>query len=181
MAHPRHFFGATAFPRCNYQLTPNTQYSLSPWARKFFVISYIINQKIFTPTLKEPVLSSSDSHTSSSSNLTKTFISSHLDNVERSATQNNKDASNTYDINSCVTPRKQNISFQATSTPICLTLLNNTLPIAPIELHTSTKLPPVGNENLCFQIKGKSPHAAQCVKSRILNKAIDSILSIDTF
>ena len=26
MAHPRHFFGATAFPRCNYQLTPNTQY-----------------------------------------------------------------------------------------------------------------------------------------------------------
>ena len=26
MAHPRHCFGATAFPRCNYQLTPNTQY-----------------------------------------------------------------------------------------------------------------------------------------------------------
>ena len=26
MAHLRHFFGATAFPRCNYQLTPNTQY-----------------------------------------------------------------------------------------------------------------------------------------------------------
>ena len=26
MAHTRHFFGAIAFPRCNYQLTPNTQY-----------------------------------------------------------------------------------------------------------------------------------------------------------
>ena len=26
MAHPHHFFGATPFPRCNYQLTPNTQY-----------------------------------------------------------------------------------------------------------------------------------------------------------
>ena len=34
---------------------------------------------------------------------------------------------------------------------------------------------------MCFQINSKSPHAAQCVKSRILNKAIDSILSIDTF
>ena len=27
----------------------------------------------------------------------------------------------------------------------------------------------------------KSPHAAQCVKSRVLNKVIDSILSINTF
>ena len=34
---------------------------------------------------------------------------------------------------------------------------------------------------MCFQINSKSPHAAQCVKSRIMNKAIDSILSIDTF
>ena len=34
---------------------------------------------------------------------------------------------------------------------------------------------------MCFQINSKSPHAAQRVKSRILNKAIDSILSIDTF
>ena len=34
---------------------------------------------------------------------------------------------------------------------------------------------------MCFQVKIKSFHADQCVKSRILNKAIDSILSIDTF
>ena len=34
---------------------------------------------------------------------------------------------------------------------------------------------------MCFQINGRSSHAAQCVKSRITNKAIDSILSIDTF
>ena len=34
---------------------------------------------------------------------------------------------------------------------------------------------------MCFQINSKYPHAAQCVKSRIPNNAIDYILSIDTF
>ena len=34
---------------------------------------------------------------------------------------------------------------------------------------------------MCFQINKKYSHAAQCVKSRILNKAIDSILYIETF
>ena len=34
---------------------------------------------------------------------------------------------------------------------------------------------------MCFHINSKSPHAAQCVKSRILNKAMDSILSIEKF
>ena len=55
------------------------------------------------------------------------------------------------------------------------------LPIAPVELHKSKQLPPSGKEYLCFQINSKSPHAAQCVKSQILNKAIDYILYIDTF
>ena len=32
-----------------------------------------------------------------------------------------------------------------------------------------------------FQVDNKSPHAAQCVKSRVLKKFIDSILSINTF
>ena len=76
--------------------------------------------------------------------------------------------------------KKQNDCVQATYTPLHLTLLNTTLPIAPVELHTTTKLPPFGKEYLCYQINSKSPHAAQCFKSRILKKAIDSILSIDT-
>ena len=59
--------------------------------------------------------------------------------------------------------------------------LNTTLHIAPVELHKTKQLPPSGKEYLCFQINSKSPHAEQCVKSRILNKAIDSILSIGTF
>ena len=76
---------------------------------------------------------------------------------------------------------KKNYSVQATSTPSRLTPLNTTLPIENVELHTTTKLPPAGKEYLCLQINSKSTHAAQCVKSRILNKSIDSILSIDTF
>ena len=62
-----------------------------------------------------------------------------------------------------------------------MTPLKNTLPIAPVELHTTKKLPPTDKEYLCFQINSKSHHAAQFVKSRILNKAIDYILYIDTF
>ena len=76
---------------------------------------------------------------------------------------------------------KINFSVHATSTPPRLTPLNTTLPIAPVELHTTTKLRPVGKEYLCFQIDSKAHHTDQCVKSRILNKSIDSILSIDTF
>ena len=93
----------------------------------------------------------------------------------------NLEISNTDDIHSCVTPRKQNISVQTTSTPLRLKQLITTLPLALVELPKTTQLPPVGKEYLCFQVDNKSPHAAQCVKSRILNKAIDSILSIDTF
>ena len=61
-----------------------------------------------------------------------------------------------------------------------MTPLNAALPIAPVELHTK-KLSPDGKEYLCFQINRRDSHATQCVKSRIINKAIDSILSIETF
>ena len=62
-----------------------------------------------------------------------------------------------------------------------MTLLNTTITISSVELHTTTKLPSVGKEYLCFQINRRSSHVAQCVKLRILNKDIDYILSIDTF
>ena len=32
-----------------------------------------------------------------------------------------------------------------------------------------------------FPVDNKSPHAAQCVKSRVLKKVVDSIISINTF
>ena len=59
--------------------------------------------------------------------------------------------------------------------------LSATLPISPVELHTTEQLTPVGKDYLCFQINGRYSHADWCVKSRIMNKAVYSILSIDTF
>ena len=55
------------------------------------------------------------------------------------------------------------------------------LPLLPVELPKTTHLPPLGKEYLCFQVDNRYPHVSQCVKSRVLNKAIDSILSINTF
>ena len=144
--------------------------------------SFKYNQsKISTPKIKNPMLYSFADHTSYTSNLTRTIISYQLENENSTAIQNRTDISNTYDIHSCVTPQKQNISVHATSTTPWLTPLITTLPIATVELRKTTELPPVGKEYLCLQVNSKSPHAAQCVKSGILNKAIDSILSIDTF
>ena len=103
-------------------------------------------------------------HTLYTTNLTRTIISSQLENEDSNAIQNTLDISNTDDFYSCVTPQKQNISVQDTSTSPRLTPLSTTLPIALVELPKTTELPPVGKEYLCFQVNRKSPHAAQCVK-----------------
>ena len=95
--------------------------------------SFEYNQsKISTATLKKPVLSSLDAHTSFASNLTRTLISSHLDNKNSTAIQNKKNTSNTDDTHLCVTQRKQNYIVQSTSIPPRSTLLNTTLTIAHV-------------------------------------------------
>ena len=98
--------------------------------------------KLSTPKLKKPILSPSDAHTSYASNLKWTSISYQLDNKNITTNQSNNNTLNTDDINSCVTPQKQNYSVKATSTTTRLTLLNATLHIAPIELHKTKQLPP---------------------------------------
>ena len=144
--------------------------------------SYKYNRsKISTPTLKKPVLSSSANYASYTTSLSQTIISYQLENKDSTSIQNTSGISNRDDIHSFVTPRKQNISVQATYTPPNLTPLITTLPLAPVEWPKTTELPPVGKEYLCFQVNRKSPHAAQCVKSMVFNKAIYSILSINTF
>ena len=126
---------------------------------------YKNNQSKLSPsTLKKLVLSSSDAHASSASNLTGTSISSQIDNKYITTNQSKNNTSNIDDIHSCVTPRK-NCSFQARSKTTRLTPLNATLPIEPVELHTTKKLPPADKEYFCLHINGKSSHAAQCVKS----------------
>ena len=76
--------------------------------------------------------------------MSQTIISSQLDNKESTAIQNTSDISNTDDIYSCVTPRKQNYSVKATSTLHRLKPLITNLPIVPVELPKTTELTPVG-------------------------------------
>ena len=68
--------------------------------------SYKYNRlKIFTPTLKKPVLSSSANYTLYTTSLSQTIISSQLENKGINAIQNTSEISNTDAINSCVTPQ----------------------------------------------------------------------------
>ena len=108
-------------------------------------------------------------------------MSYQLQHKDSTSIQKRVNTSNTDNIHSFVTPRKQNISVQATYTSPHLTPLITTLPLLPVELPKTTHLPSLGKEYLSFQVDNKYPHAAQCVKSRVLNKVIDSILSINTF
>ena len=100
--------------------------------------------KISNPTLKKPVLSSSVNHSSYTTNWTPTIMSHQLQHKDSTSIQNAVNISNTDDIHSWVTPRKQNISVQATSTPPSLTQLITNLPIAPFELTKATELHLVG-------------------------------------
>ena len=60
--------------------------------------------KIPTPALKKPVLLSTANHTSYTTNLSQTFISSQLENEDSIGIQNSSKNLNTYDIHSFVTP-----------------------------------------------------------------------------
>ena len=60
--------------------------------------------KISTPTLKKPVLSSSANYTLYTTNLSRTIISSQLENDDSTTIQNTSEILNTDDIQSCVTP-----------------------------------------------------------------------------
>ena len=137
--------------------------------------------KLSTPTLNKPVLSPSDSNTSSASNSTRTSIWYRLDNKHISTNHNKNNISNKDYIQSYVTPRKQNYSFQDKYTPTNLTQLNATLPITSVKLHTTAKLSPAGKEYLCLYINSKYSQADKCVKSMIMTNVVDYILYIYTF
>ena len=74
--------------------------------------------KIFTPTLKKPVLSSSATHTLSPINSRRTSISSQLDNKKITTNKNKNNTSNTDDIHSYVTPQKQITVFMPHLQPL---------------------------------------------------------------
>ena len=102
--------------------------------------------KISSLTLKKPVLSSSANHTSYTTNLSRTIMSHQHQHKDSTSIQKTVYISNTDDIHSCVTLRKQNISVHTTYILPCLTPLITTLPLLPVELPKKTHLPPLGKE-----------------------------------
>ena len=95
-------------------------------------------------TLKKPILSSSTNHTSCIT-ISNPTIASHPRQHKGSASNQDKvNISNTDYIHSCVTPKRYNISVQATSTPPRLTPLITTLPLLPVKIPKTTQLPPLG-------------------------------------
>ena len=50
-----------------------------------------------------------------------------------------------------------------------------------LNLHTTTKLPPLGKYYFYFQNDGKNAQATKCIKSRIMIKVVYYVLLIDTF
>ena len=88
---------------------------------------------------------------------------------------------NNDNIQSCETQKKQNYSIPTTSTPNHHSQCIATTSMSMFNLHKSAILPPVGKDYMCFKNYDKTAQADRCIKSRIITKVIDSILSIDTF
>ena len=88
---------------------------------------------------------------------------------------------NNNDIQSCDTKIKKTNSIPSNSTLNHHAQCIVTTYASMLNLHTNTRLPPVGKEYMCFQNDDKTADAARCIKSMILTKVIDSVFLIDTF
>ena len=97
--------------------------------------------KSSSTTLKKPVLSSTANHTSCITVSNQPVTSQPCQHKGSASNQDKVNISYTDDIHSCVTPKRNNISVQATSIPPHLTPLITTLPILPIEVPKTTHLP----------------------------------------
>ena len=108
-------------------------------------------------------------------------------NIEKSVlySQNNiqNDAiiKNNDNIQSCETPKKKKYNILTISTPNHHLQRIASTSSSTLNSNTSMILPLVGKEYMYFMKEVKCDQAAKCIKSRIFTKAIDYVLSIDTF
>ena len=77
--------------------------------------------------------------------------------------------------------KKKSYSIPTTSTPNHHAQIIAATSASLLNLHTATKLNPVGKQYMCFQNDGKTAQAAKCIKSRIMTKVIDCVILIDKF
>ena len=76
--------------------------------------------------------------------------------------------------------QEKNYSILTTSAPKHHAQHISAMPVSSFNLHTTAKSKPVGKEYMYFQIDGKSAQTAKCVKSMIMTRVIDCVLSIYT-
>ena len=76
--------------------------------------------------------------------------------------------------------KNKNYSIPTISTPNHHTQRIDTTSSSILNFNTPTILSPVGKECMCFQKDVKTAQAIRCIKSRIINKVIYSVLLIDT-
>ena len=95
--------------------------------------------------------------------------------------QDDASITNNDKIHYCETPRKKNYIIPTISTTNHHSqYVPNTSP-SILNLNTPTILLPVGKEYMCFQKDGKNSQSTRCIKSRIMTKVVDFLLSIDPF
>ena len=75
---------------------------------------------------------------------------------------------------SCVKHREKYYSIPTTSTKNQHAQRISSTSVSLLNLHTTTKLPPVGKYYMCFHNNGKTAQAAKCNKSSIMTRLIDS-------
>ena len=80
-----------------------------------------------------------------------------------------------------VIQKENNYSIPTISTPNHHKQRITTTYSSILNLNTPKILPPVGKEYICFQKDNKTAQAYRCIKSRIMTKVIDFVLSIYTF
>ena len=72
-------------------------------------------------------------------------------------------------------------SIPTTLTPNYHKQFISAMSVRSFNLHTTSKLTPLGKEYMCFKIDGKYYQAYKCVESRIMTKLIDCVIYINTF
>ena len=144
--------------------------------------------QLSTFPIKTPVSSSSEPQTSSAIELTTTSVPSVTDKNQKKSVlysqntiQNDATITDNDDIQSCETAKKQNYSIPTISTPNHPSQNISTTSSIILNFNKPTILPPVGKKYMCFLKEGKYDQDARCIKSMIMTKVINFILSIDTF
>ena len=135
-------------------------------------------------SLKTPVSSSSYPQTLSAIELATTFFPSVIDKHQNNSVLIPKIPSRMMQPSQTMTTyslvrHKKNYIIPTISTPNHHSQNITTTSSSILSLQTPTILPLVGKEYMCFMKEGQSSQSVRCIKSRIITKVINFVISIE--